>query len=273
MKICAILNVWDGEELLPYAIDNWIACGMDGIILVWSNQSNYFETKDFLMALKGGRAFPVYSCQCEPLRGLQPTENERRKRQTGLDLAKSVGYTHFVTADVDEFYEPDKFKQELKRFENPKLVGLVCPSQVYFKSPKLTIGLDVTRVPFIHEIIPDLKYEFNQKYPFAWEGGQIRIDPTRSFNINCGVEWSDIIMHHYSYVRRDIEVKIRNSTARANIERSTIRQDFLSAKEGSFVKFYGKTLVRAQVDFNIPEFNVPDIQPLAAEASKTSEDS
>jgi hypothetical protein len=267
MKICAILNVWDGEELLPYAVDNWVKCGVHGIVVVWSEQSNYFEKKDFRLYLNHN--IPIIYSRCEPEPAFVPSNNERKRRQTGLDIAKALEYTHFVTADVDEFYEPDKFKQELNRFKDPKLVGLVCASQVYFKSPSLTIGLDVTRVPFIHEIIPDLKYEFNQKYPFAWEAGKIRIDPTRSFNINCGVEWSDIVMHHYSYVRKDLEIKIRNSTARDNIERSTIREDYLAAKEGYFVKFYGKTLIRASVDFNIPEF-VQDIQPLAAEGGETS---
>jgi len=182
--------------------------------------------------------------------------NERAKRNYGLQYAKQNGYTHFVTSDADEFYEPDKFKLELDKFQDPTLNGLVCASQVYFKSPQLTIGLDTTLVPFIHKVTPTLCYEWNSEYPFAFVDRKIRIDPTRQFNITKGIQWSDIIMHHYSYVRRDFEVKIQNSTANLNLERSSIRQDLELATLGYFCKFYGRELIRASVDFKIPEMNV-----------------
>jgi hypothetical protein len=135
------------------------------------------------------------------------------------------------------------------------LNGLVCQCRTYFKSPQLTIGLDSTLVPFIHKITPTLRHEFNKRYPFAWIDGQIRIDPTRSLNINNGVERIDLEMHHYSWVRSDYQKKIRNSTARRNLERSSILKELLLAKEGYFVEFYQRHLQRSSVDFGIPEFH------------------
>jgi hypothetical protein len=62
-------------------------------------------------------------------------------------------------------------------------------------------------------------------------------------------------MHHYSWVRKDYKLKIRNSTARTNLERSTVLNDLLVAKEGSYVEFYQRHLQRSTVDFGIPEIH------------------
>ena len=253
MKTGAILNFWDCRELLPYAVLNWFKC-VDEVIIIFSDMSNYEEYVNNTDYLDGPEFTRCKIYRCEPLKGLPAVDNERRKRNFGLDKAQELGITHFVTADVDEFYEPEAFHMELKRIHvKTNLLGVCCASQVYFKSPTLTIGLDVTIVPFIHKLTIGLRHTFNKNYPFAFLNG-IKIDPTRQFNINSGVEWSNIIMHHYSYVRKDLEQKIRNSTARINLERSTIRQDFMSAREGYYCQFYQKTLVRVPNLFELPDY-------------------
>lgn len=252
MKLCAIYNVWADWDLLTYSIEN-IFQQVNGIIVIYSRKSNYGEQCDPPSNLK----FPgnVEIFQREPIHAL-PLHSETDKRNYGLEVAIKKGYTHFIMLDSDEFYDPEQFLKEKQRFiDNPDLAGLVCASRVYVKSPSLTIGIDTTRVPFIHKITPTLKHEFNRNYPFAWEGKSIRIDPTRSLNINSGVEWSDIVMDHYSWVRSDIDRKIRNSTAKANIERTNIRKNFFHLKEGDVCELYpGKPLVRVQVKYGLPEF-------------------
>ncbi len=260
IRIVAIYNVWDDWNLLHESVKN-IAPLVDSIIIVASETSNYGEVslipeywKDKVIAV-------------EPPLSRRPDENERFKRNYGLDLAKRAGYTHFIMMDADEFYEPEAFLKEKERFLNDDLNGLVCACQVYFKSPQLTIGLDTTLITFIHKITPGLKFEFNRQFPFAFDKNGIRIDPTRQLNIKNGVEWSNIIMHHYSWVRKDVDKKIRNSTARTNIERSTVRQDFALATEGYYCNFYGKKLIRASVNFNLPEFDVQNVKPLETKVS------
>jgi hypothetical protein len=255
MRLALIYCTWSDWDLLRWSI-NHMRPLVDQIIVIGSRYSNYGELdKDFDSELNAG----VLGCSfisIEPDLNLRPSDNETAKRNFGLNMAKKTNCTHFLMADSDEAYEPKPFLKEKERFLNPNLNGLVCGSQVYFKSPKLTIGLDTTRVTFIHKITPNLRFEFNRSFPFAFDKLAIMIDPTRQLNINSGVEWSDIICHHYSWIRKDYEKKIRNSTARANIERSTIREDLISAKEGYFCKFYGKTLSAATVYFNLPEFDV-----------------
>lgn len=249
MKLCAIYNVWGDWDLLDRSTEN-IEPLVDGIIVIASERSNYGEFSEIKVT---GR-YNIY--QREP-QFSHPMNSEIDKRNFGLNKAREKGYTHFLMMDADEFYNPIDFQKAKEQFQvKPELQGLVCQTQVYFKSPTLTIGLDTTLVPFIHKITPTLKHEFNRRYPFAWEGHNIRIDPTRSLNINSGVEMSDIVMHHYSWVRKDYAKKIRNSTARANIEKSTIREDLVTAKAGQFCHFYGKVLHAVPNYFNLPEYDV-----------------
>lgn len=255
MKLCAIYNVWGDWDLLLHSVEN-ISPHVDGIIVIASSMSNYGEESK--IPSSWWRVMDINLFIREPI-GNNPLQSETDKRNFGLDTAKELGYTHFITMDADEFYHPEDIERGKQMFhEEPNLKGIVVSSQVYFKSPTLTIGLDTTRVPFIHKITPELQHEFNRKYPFAWDGiRDIRIDPTRSLNINDGVKFvPEIVMHHYSYVRKDYEKKIRNSTARANIEKSTIREDLLLAKEGYFCKFYGKILHTVPNYFNLPDYDV-----------------
>jgi hypothetical protein len=256
MRLAAIYNVWGDYYLLQYSIKNILPL-VDMVIVVYSETSNFGEkTHDsFPIDIDSESDTPILLEQMEPDLKRSPRENETAKRNHGLKVALGVGATHFLTMDADEFYEPEPFLENKRFIEDKHLDGLVCTCTTYFKSPHLTIGLDVTLVPFIHRLTPTIRHEFNKNYPYAWEGRQIRIDPTRSLNINSGVLLvHDLTMHHYSWVRKDYNRKIRNSTARANLERSCILKSLVDAKEGGYCEYYQKTLVRASVDFEIPEY-------------------
>lgn len=261
MKLVAIFHCWDDWYLLGYAIDNMRPL-VDGIIIIGSTKSNYGEYSAIPDKFQTSELFIK-----EP-KFTSPLNSETDKRNYGLEIARNQGYTHFINCDADEFYLPSEFLAIKRKFDsNNSLNGVVCPVIVYFKSPTLSIGRDITLVPHIHRLTHFTEHVFNRSYPHAWINGQIRIDPSRSLNINSGVEYTEEIeLHHMSWIRPDFEKKIRNSTARANLERSTIRKDLALAKEGYFCEFYQKPLFRATVDFNIPEYNVHEsiCQPLAA---------
>lgn len=237
MKLVCIYNVWDDWDLLELSMAN-MRPRVDGFIVVWSKTSNFGEVSE-PPALRGDHFYNY-----EPDLSLQPVENERAKRNYGLEIAKKAGFSHFLMMDADEFYDPDEFLKAKAQFKNPDLAGMVCGVKCYFGRPDLTIGFDVTRVPFIHRITPDLCFTWNRRYPFAFHGPkmEIRIDPTRQLNINEGVQWSDITMHHASWIRKDPAKKVRNSTARVNIERSTIFQDLSESAPGYFCQFYNRIL-------------------------------
>lgn len=250
MKLAAIWNVWHDFDLLEYSVKS-IESLVDGIAIVASTRSNFGEVSPI------PKEWIDRVIVREPHFNI-PMHSETDKRNYGLDYARRAGYTHFVMLDADECYHKDQFQKAKERFLNePKLQGLVCPCNVYFKSPTLTIGRDITLVPFIHKITPTLKFEFNSRYPFAFDRNGIRIDPTRQLNINdIGVEYTeDVVMEHFSWCRQDYALKIRNSTARKNLERSTILTDLSRADDGFFVDFYQKRLTRCKNLFGIPEYD------------------
>jgi len=258
MKLAAIVICWADYDFLKLSVES-ISEVVDGVIVIFSEKSNYgeyFKNPDnFNRYELHENCEQIIISQHEPAL-LHPSHAETRKRNEGLEIARREGFTHFIMMDADEFYNPDELYCEKQRFiDNPDFMGLVCATQVYVKSPTLTIGLDTTRVPFIQRLTPHLKHEFNKKYPFAWEGKNLRIDPTRSTNATFGIEWSDIIMHHYSWVRSDYARKIRNSTAKANLERMDLGKKIVHLKEGDIFDLYpGKPLVRVPNRFSIPEY-------------------
>lgn len=245
MKLALIINVWDDFYILRETLKT-LRPLVDGVIIVASTYSNYKEYSPIPEDFKNDELFVR-----EPKFHV-PLHSETDKRNYGLQIAKEKGYTHFLTADADELYKPDEFLKAKEYILKKDLNGLVCPTVVYFGSPTLSLGRDITLVPFIHKLTPGIKHEFNRSYPLAWISGQIRIDPSRSLNINSGVEYSnDIECHHLSWCRRDYPKKIRNSTARKNLERSNILKQLVYPKAGDFIDFYKKLLVPATVDFNI----------------------
>lgn len=264
MKIAAVYNTWGDWMLLNESIQNILPV-VDMVLVIHSNKSNYGEMDEWPACRVTHEDPRVTFHNYEPVLN-HPMHSETAKRNYGLNLARLSGATHYLSMDADEFYDQGEFKKACQAFqENDSLAGLVCNSRVYFSRPDLTIGMDTTLVPFVHKITPDLKHEFNRKYPYAWEGRNIRIDPTRSFNINSGVEMAPIIMEHFSHVRSDMRRKIRNSTARAALEKSTILEDYANAKAGYFCKFYQKTLIQVENKFNIPDIVDTSLRPRKSE--------
>jgi hypothetical protein len=144
--------------------------------------------------------------------------------------------------DCDEYY---KFFGEAKeiylRFGHK---GSVVPLYTYFKKP--TLRLEVPEnyyVPFIHELRDDTTAGV-MKYPFY-------VDPTRRINESDVIE-IPIHMHHYSYIRKDIDRKIRNSTARKNLLKSLHREEYdRDLKAGDYLKCFDRTLIEVPDYFNI----------------------
>src|SRR5690606_24751768 len=116
--------------------------------------------------------------------------------------------------DVDEFYLRDEFLREKERIYANDLNGTVCSLACYLKHPTLWVH-DHTLVPFIQKVVPGLSFGSFKSYPFAYDlKGDAHIDPTRRTNQTQKIEWSDITMHHYSWIRKDIDAKIQNSSAK-----------------------------------------------------------
>jgi len=244
-KLAAIYNAWDGIELLQYSIRS-VASGVDLFIIVYQIESNFGELYNPLpeihetISLFPDKKFILHYYTPQVSGG---ATNEVNKRNKGLDIAKEQGATHFLHMDCDECYENfEKAKQEYIDSDRP---GSICPILTYFKKPTLRFAdFDNYYVPFIHELHPDTEAG-HAHYPFY-------VDPTR--RVNCqDVALLTEPMHHFSYIRRDINRKCRNSSARANIEKSQLLADYNNPEcvPGFYVKDFGQKLIEAENLFNI----------------------
>jgi len=240
MKLAAIYNVWDGVELLHGSMRS-VACGVDLFIIVWQDVSNHGEVFSPLAGLDLFE-FPVEFLQFEP-EAVEPWQNETNKRNAGLALARKHGCTHFLHMDCDEYY--NDFGKVKEEYIGTGSAGSVCQMYTYFKRPTLRFeNHDNYFVPFIHEIKPHT-IAGGRAYPF-------RVDPTRRINEEDVVQLKSM-MHHFSWVRNDIERKARNSTARKNIMKSSLLNDYHSAhtRAGSYIQDYKQVLVKVPNLFKI----------------------
>ncbi len=233
-KLASIYNVWDGCELLKHSIDS-IKEGIDLFIIVYQTESNWGEKYDplpeILEATKHVKTIiSLYT----------PTEksgfnNEKAKRNLGIELAKSFNCTHFLNIDTDECYQ--NFTEAKDLYFKSGKKGSACRIYTYFKLPTLRFETeDGYFVPFIHELLPNTESGVNP-YPYY-------VDPTR--RINCSdVILLDIHMHHYSYIRKDIMRKVNNSSARNNIANGTVVEDYNNPNvaPGFYVRDFAKKLI------------------------------
>lgn len=239
---------YDGIEILPFSVAQ-IEDLVDEVIIVYSNTSNFGQTFVYQDQIEGLGTLINW----EPDPRLPAAVNELNKRNFALSAAKALGYTHFVMMDCDEIYDPKEFiydRDILARSKN--LDGLVCSLRVYIREPTFQCD-DHTLVPFIHRLTPGLQFKpNNMTYPFAHDKeGHAHIDPTRRLNVTQGIAMSGAVMHHYSHVRKDIALKMENSTARNNLRKSTLLEDYRLAKPGYYSRFYRDTIREVPNRFGI----------------------
>lgn len=244
MILASIINIWDGVELLQYAVRS-TASDVQLFVIVYQTESNFGEKYDPYPEIEAvTEMFPhkkFVSVRYDVLI-YGGTENEKNKRNLGIQIARQYGATHFLFQDADEVYE--NFTEAVKAYENAQKDGSVCRIITYFRFPILRFeNPDNYFVPFIHKLNSETRAG-TSNYPFY-------VDPTRS--VNCeNIAELDIFMHHFSWIRNNIDRKIRNSSARDNINRTKIRQDYELASPGYYVEdIFKQKLVEVPNKFNI----------------------
>lgn len=240
MKLAAIYNLWDGAELLRGSME-CLKDHVDLFIIVYQEVSNFGEQYDPFQDVNID-GFNCLKIKYDPV-SIAGSINERAKRNLGISSAKNLGFTHFIMMDTDEYYEDfGAAKQEYLKAGKP---GSVCKLYTYFKKPTLRfVTEDGYFVPFIHEL-KEHTVTGERNYPYY-------VDPTRRVNEN-DVALLPVHMHHFSWVRKDIERKIRNSSAKINLERGTMLRDYNNPDVGPgfYVSDYDKSLMEVENTFNI----------------------
>lgn len=205
MRLGISYNVFEGEELLACAIKQ-IRNNIDFISVVYQ-QISYFGNKannslleTLILLQKENYIDELIEHKNDA--SYTPRENEINARNKGLQSSIRNGCTHHISADTDEFYEDIEFvKNKMKNYKSS-----VVYLENYYKCSKYQIVPSQNhQTSFIHSV--DLYYKMVKDYPY-------KIDMTRRLNNteNCIVfSKQEFVIHHMSYVRKNIENKIYNS--------------------------------------------------------------
>lgn len=251
MKLCAIYNIFaDSVELLPYSL-NCLVGEVDEIIFVTQDVSNFGEKVEYELFSEGflektfSNTIFTY-VRFKPnlkLKGRLGMQNEKAKRQLGLEVAKQGGCTHYCFLDQDELWK--NFGLAKKQFFDSGKKSSVAKMWTFFKKPTLRFEFpDNYYVPFITELRKD-SVVGSGYYPYY-------TDPTRKPN-ESDVYLISEMMSHFSWVRKDINLKIRNSSARDNLYKSKLLRDYFDPNVGPgfYVEDFKQKLIAVDNIFNI----------------------
>lgn len=209
MKLGISYMLFDGEELLEFALKS-IRKNIDHISVTYQTTS-YFGNPagpDLIPLLKRLENDNLIDelIHYEPNLSITPKENELKLRNLGLNASRKAECTHHISADVDEFYDPQQLESAKKIMEEGDYDFSVAYLDTYYKHPTFLISPDQKLfVSFIHPV--NNEYNANPIFPF-------QIETTRKF-INCKkyriFSREEFVIHHMSYIRKDIRKKFQNS--------------------------------------------------------------
>ena len=217
MKLAGLYVVFNGLELLEGSIDQ-IYPHTDVIILGWQKVSHHgersLEVEGFVSKLKK-KYKKVILFEFKPRKGNAKAE-ERRKINQMIRLAQRENCTHFFMSATDHYYDSSQFvnsKEIAKQYD-------VTASKMYtyFKKPTWRLKQPESYyMPFI------CKLRWNQTYSADTKGEwNVRVDPSLCIKPNdtfYEFKQSELMLHHYSFVRENLENKLRNAAARRNFDK------------------------------------------------------
>ena len=164
--------------------------------------------------------------------------------------------------DCDEYYVTDDLRRAQARVIADGYDSSACRLYTYYRSPRYRlVPMEGYYVPLIH----DIRLDLSGTYP-------VLVDPTRRspgerFH---AFDESELVMHHYSWVRRDIGKKLRNSSARLNWDARIPEfvSQWLSFVPGRPIAYYaGHSAVEVEDLFGIGELASPPKDPRDARRS------
>tara|TARA_R110002074_G_scaffold179093_2_gene343058 strand:- start:180 stop:980 length:801 start_codon:yes stop_codon:yes gene_type:complete len=262
IKIGVVYNVFDGEELLEGSIRS-IREKVDFIVVLFQTVSNFgnqyeqskIESEKLLemglvdeirqysptiQYMENGSVFWESGC-----------DNEMAKRNYGLDVCRENDCTHLLMMDTDEYYVNDQFEYALKEILDGDFDTSFCQMVTYYKKPTLILSpKEKYYVPFIIKIKPNTEYKLFVSYPY-------QIDQTRQTQVgNCITFMRDELeMHHFSYVRKDIEKKFINSSSIFPKEQiNDVVRHFKNHRKGGRALLLGERIFNTELTDNI--FNI-----------------
>jgi hypothetical protein len=229
MQLGASYNAFDGIELITGSIAS-IRDDVDHISVITQDQSNYGvpfdqDDMDLLMDLRRNKVIDeLFQVSAQPTR--DPHITEIRKRQVGYDTAKKAGCTHYISMDVDEYWE--HLGLVSKYVEDEDYDGTYCRYINYYGDKNHQMPLtSMAYVPAIYKIAPNKAFTFGNSLT-----QKVICDPTRQMPCNHVGFIDDVVMHHMSYIRKD------EQAFRSKLENSSAKRNWVPAVTDMMVSYY-----------------------------------
>ena len=257
MRLAALYSCFNGLELLQKSIDQIFPL-VDEIILCYQTVSNKGEKnpdveyfmQDFIAKQEFNR-LKFHLLKFEPNLSGVTKHNEISKLQMRIDYAKELGCTHFFSSAEDHLYQPDEFLSAKDKVSNGIYDVTFTSMYTYYKHPiwQLT-PIEDYYMPFICKLHPHTTVQSNSSYP-------LRTDP--SIQINTCDNWylfseDEIMLHHYSMIRTDIDNKFRNAAASIRwkpdaVERFKYQYDNYDIDVNPGVEYFGGRKIKVVEDW------------------------
>lgn len=212
MKLAAIYNVFDGLELLEKSIKS-IREQVDLVIVVYQNVSNFNLKSDIDIEKYLEQINEIdITYRYETNLTYPPYKNELIKRTTGCKIALENNCTHFLHVDCDELYDITQFKNAKNLLIQTDSDSSACEIVDYYKYENLqVVPQNNSYVPFIHKLQKGItRFGNSVSYPILVDSTR-KCEPVEKFVL---FKKQQLVMHHLSWIRKDIKTKLLNSTAR-----------------------------------------------------------
>lgn len=213
IKVGVGIICYEGTEHLRKIISE-LRPHVNGVVLLWSENSYTGEPAleddkgEVYSLLNEGIADEVISFPT--LQHIPQREQETIRRNQGLSYFQMAGYDYALIMDSDEFYSAEQFSaaKELVRKWLPGTTYVQYRN--YYKSPQCMLNDDLFQTPRVVPLLVSTSGRFQYNMPF-----QAPSDPTRRMKSDCDylLPPEMIVMHHWSWIRKDIRKKIMSWSA------------------------------------------------------------
>lgn len=218
MKLGVSYNVFDGEELLKGSIQQIreFATHINIVYQIQSNWGNYNNPLPLLLELKESGLVDSIELYTPDLK-MNARYNETKKRNIGLECSKLAGCDYHISLDCDEYFIKSEFKSLIDKMESGNYDSSYCQIKNYYKSWNYQLKDSVDYlVPLIYKVDSGLYGSLDTP---------VKCDPTRVMSLRKSPLILDTIqMHHGTYIRDDIKMKLVNSSSRIGFSLSDIKK-------------------------------------------------
>ncbi len=215
MNLAVYYNCATCSELLEYSVIEMLKV-TPYIVLHFQRKTNTGTSankRHFRKYFKLAKKYHLQLFEFWPDENKTPKANETQKRNIGLKQAQLQGYGYFMSIDEDEIYQGEELYKAFITFDYESWDSSVCRLLTYYKKPTLQVTPpEDYYVSVFYKVDSRI---FIEGLPFP-----VKVDPARKMKPNRLkiFNWEELTMHHYSYVRKDIEEKLRTQSASVNFK-------------------------------------------------------